>query len=102
MKWIPQESQLREDNKLHKVTVLKNGNSYTLSWNGRTKVFRGNKESFIKFIKRLKVKDTDSSPKSARKKTYSQIADELDNQTSISVYVWGYMLNRFPSNHYEG
>ena len=93
--------KMLESNKLHKVTIIHDGNqSYTLSWNGKTKVFRGTKEEFAKFLMKLKAKETDSLPKSARRIRYSDMADRASGGKSTSVFVWDYMLKRFPKASY--
>lgn len=93
--------RLNESNKLHKVTILHDGNqAYTFSWDGKTKVFRGTKEELAKFLMKLKAKDTESQPKSVRKARYIDMANKASGGNASVVYVFDYMLNRFPKSHY--
>ena len=64
-------------------------NTFTLnSDKGGTRVFRGDREAFIKFLMKIKAKDNESDPRSNRKKTYADIADEIISGTDPYIYVW--------------
>jgi hypothetical protein len=55
-----------------------------------TRVFRGNKEAFTKFLRKIKAKDNLHDPRSFRSLTYAGIVDEIISGKDNIIYVWGH------------
>ena len=75
--------------------VTYGNNTFTLKSDGITKIFKGTKEEFAKFLKNIQAKDNYSEPKSARKLTYMQITDEIITGNDPIIYVWSNNLKGY-------
>lgn len=84
-----------EARKLVKVTILWDGNTgWTLTYRGGHKVFRGSAEGFAKFLQKLKAKDTESEPKSARNMKYMDMVKSAQKNNNSCVWIWSNDLSK--------
>jgi len=80
--------------KLLKTYVINNGaKAWTLKNEYGERIFYGDTEDFIRLLKRLKVSDNLTDPRSKRNLTYMDIVQGILNHTNPYIYIWS---NRYP------
>lgn len=90
-----------EDVNLLKATVFFDGKeSYTFNFNKPKRapnpyVFRGDHDSFVKFLMGIKAKDEKTYPNSVRGERYADIATEIEDGTDKNIYVWEHDFMRY-------
>ena len=94
--------QVNEYTALLRIRVFHTGGAYTLNIESgnnvkapRQYVFRGNHDSFVRFLMGIKAKDNKTWPRSVRGERYSDIADEIENGTDQIIYVWEHDFMRY-------
>lgn len=60
--------------------------------NKRSLTFRGDEESFKKFLRKIKAKDSSTFPASSKQRTYQQIIDDAKAEYSKPIYIWSNMI----------
>ena len=81
-----------------RITIYKD--SYTLNCTplnskdqkNKSIVFRGSEEGFKAFLRRIKAKDTQTSPASEKNRTYQQMVDQAKSGEDPYIYVWNNLL----------
>lgn len=58
-------------------------------------VFRGEHDSFVRFLMGIKAKDNKTWPRSVRGERYSDIADEIESGSDQIIYVWEHDFMRY-------
>lgn len=58
-------------------------------------VFRGDHDSFVRFLMGIKAKDNKTWPRSVRGERYADIADEIENGSDQIIYVWEHDYLRY-------
>ena len=87
--------KLTEIRSLVTISIWHDGKgSFTLSYPGGCKIFKGSVKGFAKFLQKIQAKDGASYPKSARNKTYMEIAQDVFNGKDPIIYVWSNILNK--------
>jgi len=87
--------KLTEIRSLVTISIWHDGKgSFTLSYPGGCKIFKGSVKGFAKFLQKIQAKDGASYPKSARNKTYMEIAQDVFNGKDPMIYVWSNILNK--------
>lgn len=81
---------MKEARHLVKVEVIWDGqDGWTLKYDNRkTKVFRGDKTAFAKYLQKIQAKDDMTSPKSVRNETYKEIVDDIVLNRDRIIWVW--------------
>lgn len=94
--------QVNEYTALLRIRVFYTGEAYTLNIESgnnvkapRQYVFRGDHDSFVRFLMGIKAKDNKTYPRSVRGERYSDIADEIENGTDQIIYVWEHDFMRY-------
>ena len=94
--------RMREYTALLKVRVFYTGGVYTLNVESgnnvkapRQYVFRGDHDSFVRFLMGIKAKDNKTWPRSVRGERYADIADEIENGSDQIIYVWEHDYMRY-------
>lgn len=93
--------QIHEYTNLAKARVFYDGKgSYTFNFDKGYKlpnpyVFRGDHDSFVRFLMGIKAKDNKTWPRSVRGERYSDIADEIESGSDQTVYVWEHDFMRY-------
>ncbi len=80
--------------KLHKVNVMKMGDTYSFNYSGKVKVYRGSDVGLKTLLRRLGAADTQSEPRSSRERTFDQITQEIVSQTDPTIYVWSNKIDK--------
>lgn len=58
----------------------------------KTIVFRGSEEGFRSFLRKVKAKDTETTPASVKNRTYQQMIDQAKQKIDPYVFIWSNML----------
>ena len=94
--------RMREYTALLKVRVFYTGGVYTLNVESgnnvkapRQYVFRGDHDSFVRFLMGIKAKDNKTWPRSVRGERYADIATEIENGSDQIIYVWEHDYMRY-------
>lgn len=93
--------RVHEYTNLAKARVFYDGKgSYTFNFNKGIKlpnpyVFRGDHDSFVRFLMGIKAKDNKTYPRSVRGERYADIAYEIENGTDQIIYVWEHDFMRY-------
>lgn len=87
-----------EERKLYKVEVIwDQKNNFTLKYGKNIKVFRGNPESFAKFLQKIKASDNATEPRSKRQIKYMDMVNEIMSGRDHTIWVWDNMMKRVES-----
>ena len=95
------EIKLNEYVSLLKIRVFYSGGAYTLNVESGAKkapdhfVFRGDHDSFVRFLMGIKAKDNKTWPRSVRGERYTDIANEIENGSDPIIYVWEHDFMRY-------
>lgn len=81
-----------------RITIYKD--SYTLNCSplkvdgqkNKSLVFRGSEEGFKTFLRKIKAKDTQTSPASKKNRTYQDMINQAKTGEDPYVYVWSNLL----------
>lgn len=93
--------RVQEYTNLAKVRVFYDGKeAYTFNFDKGYKlpnpyVFRGDHDSFVRFLMGIKAKDNKTWPRSVRGERYSDIADEIESGSDQIIYVWEHDFMRY-------
>lgn len=94
--------RMREYTALLKVRMFYTGGVYTLNVESgnnvkapRQYVFRGDHDSFVRFLMGIKAKDNKTWPRSVRGERYADIATEIENGSDPIIYVWEHDYMRY-------
>ena len=93
--------RVTEYTNLAKARVFYDGKgSYTFNFDKGYKlpnpyVFRGDHDSFVRFLMGIKAKDNKTWPRSVRGERYSDIADEIESGSDQIIYVWEHDFMRY-------
>lgn len=93
--------RIHEYTNLAKARVFYDGKgSYTFNFDKGYKlpnpyVFRGDHDSFVRFLMSIKAKDNKTWPRSVRGERYSDIADEIESGSDQIIYVWEHDFMRY-------
>ncbi|KKM56943.1 hypothetical protein LCGC14_1551160 [marine sediment metagenome] len=74
--------------------IFDNSKGWTLKNSKGEKTFYGNQEGFVTLLKRLKVSDDLSNPRSYRALKYSDIVNGIIDHTSPYIWVWSNIWNK--------
>ena len=95
------EIKFNEYVSLLKIRVFYSGGAYTLNVESGAKkapdhfVFRGDHDSFVRFLMGIKAKDNKTWPRSVRGERYTDIANEIENGSDPIIYVWEHDYMRY-------
>lgn len=93
--------RVQEYTNLAKARVFYDGKgAYTFNFDKGHKlpnpyVFRGEHDSFVRFLMGIKAKDNKTWPRSVRGERYSDIADEIESGSDQIIYVWEHDFMRY-------
>ena len=93
--------RVQEYTNLAKARVFYDGKgAYTFNFDKGYKlpnpyVFRGEHDSFVRFLMGIKAKDNKTWPRSVRGERYSDIADEIESGSDQIIYVWEHDFMRY-------
>lgn len=93
--------RVHEYTNLAKARVFYDGKgAYTFNFDKGYKlpnpyVFRGEHDSFVRFLMGIKAKDNKTWPRSVRGERYSDIADEIESGSDQIIYVWEHDFMRY-------
>ena len=92
---------MKEYTALLKIRVFYTGGAYTFNIESGARkapnqfVFRGDHDSFVRFLMGIKAKDNKTWPRSVRGERYADIAAEIENGSDQIIYVWEHDYMRY-------
>lgn len=93
--------KMKEYTALLRIRVFYTGGAYTFNIESGARkapnqyVFRGDHDSFVRFLMGIKAKDNKTWPRSVRGERYADIADEIENGSDQIIYVWEHDYLRY-------